>query len=66
MITNKMKISEVVNEGEKKKSDCLQCRIVGTGTMTGLAIYSNHLRLMSPINAKGNRLFYGALSFGKS
>eukprot|EP00981_Chlorochromonas_danica_P005214 scaffold1046_cov162-Ochromonas_danica.AAC.44 len=42
--------------------DCLECRLVGGITLTGLSIYSNHLRMIS--SARSHKMFYGAFAIG--
>lgn len=44
--------------------DCLNCRLIGSATMGGLALYWNHLRLTTPKNAKVNRIFLGTMAAG--
>lgn len=43
--------------------DCLECRLVGSITLTGLSIYSNHLRMTS--SARSHKMFYGAFAIGE-
>jgi hypothetical protein len=59
-----------VSQSEAKKlekidhEDCLQCRIVGTTTFTGVSLYALHLRAITPKNDRGNRLFFTCFSLG--
>ncbi len=50
-----------MNEGEVQK-DCLQCKIIGSGTMFGLSGYMNMIRMQSK-NPR-HQLFYLTISVG--
>lgn len=56
--------SEARQSKKIEHEDCLQCRIVGTLTFTGVSLYALHLRAMTPKDARGNRLFFACFSFG--
>ena len=47
-----------------KQTDCLQCKIIGTVTFTGVAIYAIHLRQTTPIHKKVDRLFLTCFAIG--
>jgi hypothetical protein len=42
--------------------DCLGCKLVGVGTLGGIAAYNSYLFSLTPRSARGSRLFY--LGFG--
>ncbi len=42
--------------------DCLECRVTGCLTLSGVSLYALHLRLQTPIRNPGHRLFYAAFS----
>jgi hypothetical protein len=51
-------------EFDQEEKDCLQCRLVGTGTLVGLSLYANHLRMSTPKGVVGHRVFHGSLAIG--
>ena len=49
---------------EKSKLQCLECKIIGSGTFAGIGLYALHLRSTSPVSARGHRLFLGLFAAG--
>jgi hypothetical protein len=56
------KMVEVENDGKKKIEDCLECKLIGSGTMLGLSAYFNMIRMQS--KNRNHRLFYGVIVAG--
>jgi hypothetical protein len=50
---------EKINQLDNNRipEDCMQCRIIGTLSFTGISGYAAYLRLNTPRNDKGQRLF---------
>ena len=44
--------------------DCLQCKIVGVSTFSGIAGYATYLRAVTPRNEIGQRFFLGCFALG--
>jgi len=50
--------------GGEKGGDCLQCRIIGTATFSGVSAYAYFLRATTPKADRGHRLFLACFSVG--
>lgn len=44
--------------------DCIECRIVGMVTFSGIAGYAAYLRMATPKSDRGQRLFLGGIVVG--
>lgn len=44
--------------------DCMECKLIGTGTLAGLSAYALHLRAMTPRAAVSQRIFLGCMAIG--
>jgi len=44
--------------------DCMECKLIGTGTLAGLSAYALHLRAMTPRAAVSQRIFLGCMAVG--
>jgi hypothetical protein len=64
MKPQKQSTDEGYKQSEKANEDCLECKLVGVGTLSGVALYVNHLRLSASI--KRHRRFYAAISIGRN
>lgn len=51
-----------ITEKNAVAKDCFQCRVIGTATFGGIALYVNYLRMTTPLSAPGHRLFYGVFA----
>ena len=49
---------------QQQAKDCMQCKIVGVMTFSGLASYAAYLRMNSTRNEKMQRLYLGCVSAG--
>ena len=49
---------------QQHEKDCMQCKIVGVMTFSGLASYSAYLRMNTPRNQKMQRVWLGCVSVG--
>jgi hypothetical protein len=49
---------------QQQAKDCMQCKIVGVMTFSGLASYAAYLRMNTPRNEKMQRLYLGCVSAG--
>ena len=47
---------------DKVSEDCLECRITGTLTLSGISGYALYLRQQAPIKSVKNRAFFGFFS----
>jgi hypothetical protein len=46
------------------KKTCLECRIVGTCTLSSIALYAIHLHRIAPKTDRFHRLFLGGITIG--
>jgi hypothetical protein len=51
-------------EYTKAPIDCLQCKIIGVVTFSGISMYAANLRRFTPRHDKGQRLFLASLIVG--
>jgi hypothetical protein len=45
-----------------KGGDCMECKVIGVTTFSGIAAYANVMRISSPRTEKGNRIFLGCFA----
>jgi len=50
--------------GASAIQDCMECKVIGTGTLAGLSAYALHLRAMTPKSAVSQRIFLGCMAIG--
>ena len=48
-----------------QSADCMECRMIGVVTLSGISLYMNHLRMMTSVSNRTNRIFLASMSVGK-
>ena len=52
----------MVEKKERVESDCLECRVTGFLTLSGVSGYALYLKAQTPLTNPRHRIFYTAVS----
>ena len=52
----------MMDSDDRGKKTCLECKIVGTCTLSSIALYAIHLHRIAPKTDRLNRLFLGGIT----
>ncbi len=50
------------SENSSHLNDCVECRITGFLTLTGVSVYAQYLKIQTPLHNTRHRLFYTVFS----